>query len=153
MEKEIQEIIKKHMPEQLGEVLKARLIELEGFEYECEELKGSNKTYQENHKRLNKEVADLTATLESHNKLDEREEHISKRENKKDVHEAQARANHAEEKVNMMQGLLNTVFRSPVYTKSNYKNFTNEQCQDANGNWGSYGPATSENSTETISED
>jgi peptidoglycan hydrolase CwlO-like protein len=91
----IQEAIKAHLPAQMGEVLKNRLIELEKTEANLEQANKSVKMLEQQRASLTKELEGLKAILAKHEDLATREQKVFEREYKQELFEAKAEARHA----------------------------------------------------------
>ena len=154
MEKEIKEIIEKNLPEQVGKVLRERLEDLENTESdykrivkELDDLEKINKNLGDIVNAVRKNLEDITST---HKSFDDREKEISYRENNVDVHDAEKTAQHAENKVHMLENVLNTVFRSPVYKSTCVTDKKKEYASEYNSNTNQYeDKLTNEIKTET----
>ena len=81
IEKEMQEIIKKNLPAQVGETLRKALEEGERNKKLLKEEKDENKQLSNQVKSANKLIEAYSVHDERNKKLDEREKEIEKREN------------------------------------------------------------------------
>jgi len=127
MENEIKEIIEKNLPAQVGTVLKERL---EIAEADARRAKDLERIIQDK----DKAIYDLESTISEYRKYDaqwgqlnQREKEITEKERNQKVFEAELKAIEADKRANELQGIVQTVFRSPVYRKSilsssNYNN-------------------------------
>lgn len=115
---EINEIIKKNMPSEVGNNLK-KLLE------EGEECKNKLDILERVKKDLSDEVVFLKSTIQEYQKLDERNSKLEEREkdvvqkeiNQK-VFEAELKATEAEKRASELSGFVGMVFKSPVFRKT-----------------------------------
>ena len=115
---DIKESIEKHLPSQVGDVLKGRLNRIEKLEKENERLEDQNS-------QLQGRVQDLKDDLSEHKTLDERRDDIEerlkevrKRERDMDVHDSKLRAEEAEKRADLSKEYVEAIFKSPVYRQN-----------------------------------
>ena len=122
MEKEIEEVIAKHLPAQVGELLKKTL---EQGQKDAETVKTQKKMLDDASERIARqfELQGKYMELDRYKaQLDEREKIISEKERSQKVFEAELRLAEAEKRISEMANLTALVFRSPVYRKTTYEN-------------------------------
>lgn len=134
MEKEIEEIIAKHLPAQVGDVLKKTL---EKAALDAREVAIQKETILSNRTT----IADLEKRLSAYISLDNyqaaldaREKSISERERNQKVFEAELKLAEAEKRNNDMVGFVGMVFRSPIYRKTVSENDYHQSNWDSAGN-------------------
>lgn len=110
---QIQEVVRKNLPAEVGEQLKQFMKEAEARAYD---LKTAVKQCDDLAKKLadaSAQIINLTSQLNTAGDLAKREKEVTARENKLEVTMAQAEARSAERALNSVQGLVETVFRNP----------------------------------------
>lgn len=117
MEKEIKQIISENLPEQVGNVLKARLEKAESDKIHLEELKKVASQYSDEISNLQKDNQKLREKLHWVHELEKRELEIEKRERNIELEISKIQLAEAEKRNGEMSLLVQTVFRSPVYRK------------------------------------
>lgn len=147
MEQEIKDIIAKHLPAQVGDALKLRLLQADTLEADNARLTKEKKQLLEDVNRLSDQVINLDHKLKAHSDLAMREAAVLLRENKIDVYEANLKAAEAEKRATELHGLVQTVFKSPVYRTSYINSIDSDY--DAQGRYISRTGRPSEK-TETI---
>jgi len=118
MEKEIQEIIEKNLPAQVGDVLKKRLDQADTLEARVKLLESEISTARKFSNDLTAENAELKEKMEFHASIDERKSEVLDRENRQGIFEAKLKATEAENRANEISGFVQMVFKSPVFRKS-----------------------------------
>ena len=117
LQKEIAEAIDKNLPNQVGELLKKRLEKADSdavlLEQQRKNIKNQGETIGNLEEKLNKHLELDT----KHNFLLMCEKELIKQANSQKVFEAELKMGAANSKVVMLQDLMQTVFRSPVYKK------------------------------------
>lgn len=117
LQKEISEAIDKNLPNQVGEILKKRLEKADSdavlLEQQRKNIKNQGETIGNLEEKLNKHL-ELDTKL---NFLIMCEKELIKKENSQKVFEAELKMNAADSKVVMLQDVMQTVFKSPVYKK------------------------------------
>lgn len=118
VEKEIEEIIKKNLPAQVGEVLKTRLEQAERdtntVKRQLEQIISKTATIVE----LEKTIADYKQFDERNSKLEVREKAVAEKERNYKVFEAELKLNEAEKRTNDAVNFVGMVFKSPVFRKT-----------------------------------
>lgn len=120
MEQEIQDIIAKNLPAQVGDTLKLRLLQADTLEARVKELERDYTVQAQMIKDLRRENDQLHKDLSTHTDISLREETVSKRERAMDVFEAKLKAEEAEKRATELHGIVQTVFKSPVYRRNYY---------------------------------
>ncbi len=113
MLEQIQEVVRKNLPAEVGDQLKKHLAEAEST---SRRLQAVEAELQEKRKALEQRdlaITELQIKLKAAGDLDRREKEVGKRENRLDVDAAQARAAAAESKTQAIFDLSSLVFRSP----------------------------------------
>ncbi len=146
MQKEMQDAISRHLPGQVGSVLKDKLIQME----KDAELLASQATEIANQDKKILELKDIISvnkqewnTIESLQKvLDERDRVVSKKERDQKVFESQLLANTNATRLFDMQEMMRVVFKSPIYKKLVVESYTDTDNGDNYKN--SYGSKNTE---------
>jgi len=140
MKEEIKKIIEKHMPEQVGDVLKQQLQELEDLKAAHKSLEYSSNLMSERNEELTEANAELLTQIGAHQAIDVRESEVSELERNQKVFEAKLKASESERRAMEMHGFVQMVFSSPVYRQR--KSFQPSGMinhipghTDVNGNW------------------
>lgn len=118
LNKDIQDTIEKHLPAQIGEVLKKRLDEIPRLEDEVKTLTEDLKTVSaisNERKRTNQE---LSEQLKTHQELDIRLTELEKRERNLELELCRKDVSCAQEKANQLFGLVNSIFKNPTYKEN-----------------------------------
>jgi len=134
MENEISEIIRKNLPEQVGKILKDRLEYLEGIESDHKQISKMQDQLQDRIRQLKTQIEEKDELLARHATFDEREKIISARENKMDIHDARTELENERQKITLMERVLNTAFKSPIY-RSTYNHNVNRTDYAENGDY------------------
>lgn len=136
MEKEIEEIIKKNLPEQVGEVLKERLLKADEDALELVKYKRFYEDTKEN-------LAKANARIEEYKKLDERNAGLEKREKELEAREREFKIHTLEyqiaaekDKTIFSQQLALGLVRNTNYRESIFDNEHKEGYYDnTSGKW------------------
>jgi len=115
---DIKESIEKHLPSQVGDVLKERLDRIEKLEGENGRLKDQNSQLQERVKDLKDDLSEHKTLDSRRDDIEERLKEVRKRERDMDVHDAKLRAEEAEKRADLSKEYVEVVFKSPVYRQS-----------------------------------
>ena len=135
MKEEINELIRKHLPQQVGEVLRERLIKLEALEESYKKLEKISFTDQQKINRLTETNQKLRSDLDKAGCLKRREEEVFLRERNQKIYELQIKLE-ASNKINEdYQHFINSLMRNTEYREKVYKDFTEESRYDANNNY------------------
>lgn len=113
MLEQIQEIVKKNLPAEVGDQLKKHLNEAEATARKLQEAEGRLETYRKASERDLMRIAELEAKLKTSGELDKREQEVTKREVRLDAHNADMRAQAAEHRAQAVYDLAALAFRSP----------------------------------------
>jgi len=117
MLEQIQEVVRKNLPSEVGDQLKKHLADAEAKSRRLEMLEAD---LQEHKKRLGDRevrIVDLEAKLKLAGDLDKREKEVAQRENKLSVTLAEKRAEAAELALSKVETLAALAFRSPVFVQ------------------------------------
>lgn len=117
-ELEIQEIIKKNLPQQVGEVLKVRLEQAEKDTKKVIELESEIANLKELIKSLTNELANYVKYNERNSKLDEREVFLDKRQHDLDLQILQNKFESEKEKTEFAKSVALGLVRNTEYRKS-----------------------------------
>jgi hypothetical protein len=124
LKKEFDALVEKHMPKAMGEMLAKRIQELEVKETKLIKL-------EQDHKDLNEQYGKLVALNYEKKRLDDFKESLrlkeltlDDKERKMDLTLANQKADAAEARSTEMFGLVQMVFKSPIYRK-NISTFSN----------------------------
>ena len=117
MEQEIKDIIAKNLPQHVGDVLRERLSKADNDAFRIERLEDFVVQKDVTINELTAEIRKLTSMLDTQTDLKERERKVQERENQFELEIMKLKLESAEKKTDLMSGLVNTVFRSPVYRK------------------------------------
>lgn len=128
MKKEIQEIIEKNLPAQVGDVLKKRLEHLETVEGQYNNLRNDYNTVKNINTELHSRILELEAKIETQDSLTVREKSLEQDQNSLDLTLSNMERDCSNNKVDMMYVILGQVFASPVYRKTHTrgKTFVNQ---------------------------
>lgn len=117
MKEEIQSIINKNLPAEVGEILRKRL---EHADKDAAELKEVKQAWERSKDR----VINLESILSKHADLDSKaselrakEKELATRESNQKVFEAELKCAEAEKRANELSTVVMQVFKSPVYRK------------------------------------
>lgn len=113
MLQEIQDIIKKNLPAEVGENLKRVLQEGESAKHSLEVARRELNDTKSERDAFKKERDGLQKQLDAHELLAKREADVLARENKIEVHDAQIRAQTAEHSLSQLFRLTEIAFRNP----------------------------------------
>lgn len=125
MNKEISAAIKKNLPSEVGNLLKTRLEQADGMELTIQKLKTEvmqlSKQYQE--------MSDKVHSDETRKSKIEKYEEIKKEalelEGKQELFEAKLRLEETQKRTDELRGVMEIVFKSPVYRKNIVSNGSN----------------------------
>lgn len=110
---QIQEVVRKNLPAEVGEQLKKHLADAQTWkgerDYAQKRLEDANRSIT----LKDEEIADLKAKLKNAGDLSRRESEVTAREIKLDVTLANMRADSALARLEDVKGLAETVFRNP----------------------------------------
>lgn len=110
---QITEAIKQNLPQQMGEILQAELLELSNFRKDSEALKGQVLSAGKAAKKDADTIAELRQKLEQHSALAVREASVLVREQTQALRDLEVKLSNARREE--MLGLVGMVFKSPVY--------------------------------------
>lgn len=117
MEQEIKDIIAKNLPQHVGEVIRERLNKADEDAAQVDKLYKTLAQKEEALSDLSIENAKLVSMLDRQVDIEERERKVREREINFELEITKLKLDAAEKKTDMMSGIINTVFRSPVYRK------------------------------------
>lgn len=133
IDEEINKIIEDQLPERVGKVLKARLIEADKDkellainESAMEELKKKMSEIEDHAVFAGKEIIDLEGKLEKAGNLDEREKEVRKREITQEVEILKHELSCANDSNQKIIGFVDSLMRNTVYRENIFKNKTEE---------------------------
>ncbi len=115
LQEEIQEAIKKNLPQQVGESLQKRLKDLEDKEKEFSLLKVQNSDLQNSYNSLKKESSQKDDNLIILNKITEKTKDLDNRENKLQIEILTIRLEESNKRSEICKDLVQTVFRNPTF--------------------------------------
>ena len=117
MEQEIKDIIAKNLPQHVGEVIRERLNKADEDAAQVDKLYKTLAQKEGTLSDLSIENAKLVSMLDRQVDIEERERKVREREINFELEITKLKLDAAEKKTDMMSGIINTVFRSPVYRK------------------------------------
>ena len=122
LNEKLQKAIEESLPKQLGDALQKRLNELEDIEDKFKNLSDLYNNQSKDLMKTKKERDDTIKELAIKNDLlkniRKREREIVEREIKLEVNELKYKLEEADKRATELHGLVQTVFKSPVYRKS-----------------------------------
>lgn len=140
MEKEIEEIIKKNLPAQVGDVLKARLEQAGLDAVKVKQLEGTLLHRNSEITNLNKTIEEYRKLDERNSKLDAREKGIEERERKQDVWEANLKVTEMEKRITDNTNFVGMVFKSPIFRKTTSESISGSSYWDHVNNKNIFSP-------------
>lgn len=132
---EMQEIIKKNLPAEVGEVLKERLAQADKNAIELESKKAQIETLIGNQNALNKRIDEYVKLNERNARLDERENLIEARERQAKVTELEIMLAEANKRADIVVDFTKGLVRNTSFRESVYHNRTKDGYYDTNGVW------------------
>lgn len=141
LEKELTGLIEKNLPARVGKVLKERLDQADLDAALLKQTETAYKSRCEEVKQLRIKNEDLTRQVTAYKakkeQLKVREAEILARENKVDVDMANLKASEAEKRAETAIGIVEKVFRSPVFKRSYHESNHGTECPNGveNGNY------------------
>jgi len=134
-EQEIQELIKKHLPQQVGETLK---VTLEHAEKDAKKVKEQDEKLIERRKEIDK----LESIIQEYKKFDERnslldarEKELEAKENKLEIDELKYQLSAEKDKTEFSKNIALGIVRNTEYRKTIFDSENQEPYQDYTGNW------------------
>lgn len=122
LNEKLQKAIEESLPKQLGDALQKRFAELEKVEVDYEDINQLYKNQSVDLKNTQKErdsaIKDLAMKNELLVDIDKREHTLAEREIKAEVNELKYKLDESEKRAVEIVGIVQTVFKSPVYRKS-----------------------------------
>lgn len=115
LQEEIQEAIKKNLPQQVGESLQKRLKDLEDKEKELSLLKIQNSNLQNSYNTLKKELLEKDDNLIILNKITEKSKDLDNRQNKLEIELLTIKLEESNKRSEICKDLVQTVFRNPTF--------------------------------------
>lgn len=113
MLEQIQEVVRKNLPAEVGEQLKKFMEEASSFKDRCARFEKQIEADKQSLKLKDEEIKELTAKLKLAGDLHARETHVSKQENNLTATMATERADAAERRSGDIMQLVSLVFRNP----------------------------------------
>lgn len=156
MKEEIQEIIKKNLPQQVGETLKARLEEADQLEIKLRQVEEKIKNLSLSEGFLREELSKYRKLDERNSTLESREKELETKERNLEIETLKYQLQSEKDKIeftkSIAQGLVrNTEYRKQVYDSDSVHR---DGYTDSNGNWiPSHYVNTTKSYTETTSEE
>ena len=117
MEQEIKDVIAKHLPQHVGDVLKTRLAKADDDQYQLKLAKEANELLSEELAAFKKKYEEQKELGYRKQMLDNLEKELTKREQALDLTIAKLKLEESEKRSDAMFNMVQTVFRSPVYRK------------------------------------
>ena len=148
MGQEIQDIIAKSLPAQVGEVLKKRLEQADRDKARVEQLSQELDGKKHECSVLNETIAKHHNLTEREKGIEAREVDVSKREKNIEVIILQSKLEEANKRAELVTGFTHGLVRNVEVRKSIYDSESQAPFQDSNGNW-HYPQPTSKSHTET----
>jgi len=122
LNEKLQKAIEESLPKQLGDALQKRFSELEDIEDKFENLndlyENQSKDLMKTKKERDESIKDLAIKNNLLKDIGERERALAEREIKVEVTELKYKLEEADKRATELHGLVQTVFKSPVYRKS-----------------------------------
>lgn len=148
MEKEIEEIIKKNLPAQVGEVLKTRLEQAERdantVKSQSEQIVSKTATIL----GLEKTISDYKQFDNRNSALEAREKAVAEKERNQKVFEAELKLAEAEKRTADATNFVGMVFKSPIYRKTTFENENGMQSWNSQTNRNEFVPSGGKSKTE-----
>jgi hypothetical protein len=137
---QIDELVKKSLPGQVGDLLAEELKDLERLRNNEQILKDKIVSKDANIKTLEEKVTTLTTVVKTEEALNARESAIALREFKIELKDLELKLSN--ERRQEMLGVLNTVFKSPVYQSTVFGHTTAPQPPNGPGMYSNQGATT-----------
>jgi hypothetical protein len=158
IEKEMLEAIKKNLPQQVGEVLKAELERLKAVEKEHADLQNSHKIilddFWEKEKKIGELVSEIGALKTKEEGLRIKEDELWKKEKELEIREIRVineitKKECAEKGVADLKEVFGIVFKNPVVQRSVVETNNGQWCWDSVNNRNAFYPDGNGSKTET----
>lgn len=146
LETELQELLNKHVPAQLSEVLRKELQSGKDAKVKVEQLTNTYNQERENSLRLSRKVVELEDIISKQKALDERQKEIETKERNLQVTLLQNQLKSSEEKTSSIFLLVETIFKNPVVNKQMFQSGRWNYDEKGNQLWVPEG----ENRSETV---
>lgn len=118
MKKEIEDVIRQHLPQQVGETLRKRLDQAEHDADVVNRQKHQLVKKDEEINALRERIEQLENQVKEEEQLEKDREEVDGKIRDQKVFEAELKADAAEARANEMAGFVGMVFKSPVFRKS-----------------------------------
>lgn len=118
MEQEIQDIISRQLPAQVGDVLRKRLEQADSDAVKVKSLESEVRAIREQNVKQHNEIGELKSQIAMHHLLDVREAAATKREQSIELEICKARADNAERSKGELFNLVGLVFRNSIVKES-----------------------------------
>jgi len=148
MKTEIEEIISKNLPAQVGDVLKQRLTQADALENEVKQLREYKISHEATIKGLRAEIDKYIAFDNRNSALDAREKELAQRELNLGLEILKYQLASEKEKTEFTKTVALGLVRNTEYRKTIFDSEAQAPFVDANGNW-QYPQPTSKNHEET----
>lgn len=148
MEKEIEEIIKKNLPAQVGETLRKTLEQGEKYKVELDATVHSFECERKKVVALESRIDEYKKSDERNSKLEARETAVSEKERNQKVFEAELKLAEAEKRTTDATNFVGMVFKSPIYRKTTFENENGMQNWNSQTNRNEFVPSGGKNKTE-----
>ena len=122
--KDHEELFKKHLPQQVGEILQSELLRLKELDSKFKFLQEKHEFACESLRKANDKISEFTAMGEMISKNEALLTDIEKRERNLQVEILTIKLVEAERRADVIQNLSNTVFRNANVQKSVFENGT-----------------------------
>jgi len=144
---EINEIIKKNLPAQVGDVLKQRLAQADAYESDVKHLTGVKVSNEATIIGLESKIKEYEQFDNRNAALDAREKELDNKERNLKIAELEFKLANEKEKTQFSQSVAMGLVRNIEYRKSIFDSETQSPFIDANGTW-QYPQPTSKNHEE-----
>ena len=135
MKTEIEEIISKNLPAQVGDVLKQRLAQADAYEAEVKSLRENKISNEATIKGLHAEIERYMAFDNRNAAIDAREKELDNKERNLKIAELEFKLASEKEKTQFTQSVAMGLVRNTEYRKSIHDSETKDGYYDANGNY------------------
>lgn len=130
LKKQINTAIEKDLPNQIGTVLKEKLAQAEKDAEEIITLRKQVEKFEKSKKEMIEEINQHNSLDFKKREIEAQEKTLNEKKRDQRVFEAELKVKEADKRAEEMYGIVQTVFKSPVYRKNS---FGNASSYDANG--------------------